>query len=160
MIYTAFIETPIGCMGLKEEDGYLIQSFYVQKNPDNQQQTFTPLLQKAMDQLQEYFVGTRDRFDIPLRFEGTNFQKQVWQELQRIPYGETRTYGEIATYMDKPHAARAVGQANNKNPLMIFIPCHRVIGAKGALVGYANGLGMKKTLLDLENANCGVKLSI
>lgn len=152
MIYTVFIETPIGCLGLREEDDCLIQSFYVQEIPDNLQQIVTPLLQTTIDQLQEYFMGMRDQFEIPLQPRGTDFQKRVWQELQAIPYGETRTYGDIAKRIDNPRAVRAVGQANNRNPLMILIPCHRVIGANGALIGYAHGIEMKKILLDLEGA--------
>ena len=110
----------------------------------------SPLLIKAVQELREYFDGKRREFDIPLAPEGTEFQKKVWRELQAIPYGETRSYGEIAKAVGSPRASRAVGMANNKNPIPILIPCHRVIGADGSLTGYAGGMEAKKLLLDLE----------
>ncbi|HPV01204.1 MAG TPA: methylated-DNA--[protein]-cysteine S-methyltransferase [Clostridiales bacterium] len=110
----------------------------------------TPLIKEAAKQLGEYLEGKRKVFDIPIQLEGTPFQKAVWQALLGIPYGETRTYGEIARHIGNPKAARAVGMANNRNPVAVFVPCHRVIGADGRLVGYASGLDMKKRLLDLE----------
>jgi methylated-DNA-[protein]-cysteine S-methyltransferase len=103
-----------------------------------------------MEQLQEYFDGARMCFDLPLDIEGTPFQLAVWNELKRIPYGETRTYGEIARCLGKPGAARAVGMANHDNPLAIVIPCHRVVGSDGSLTGYAGGLDLKKKLLEIE----------
>lgn len=110
----------------------------------------TELLKKAGDQLTEYFQGKRKVFDLPLEPAGTEFQKKVWRALCTIPYGQTRSYGEIATQIGNPKACRAVGGANNKNPIMIFIPCHRVIGADGSLVGFGGGLYAKKYMLDLE----------
>ncbi len=110
----------------------------------------TPLIRCAVVQLQEYFTGQRSRFDLPLAPEGTPFQHRVWSLLRSVPYGQTVTYGEIAARMGNPKAARAVGMANNRNPLMIIVPCHRVIGTKGKLVGYAYGLDIKAFLLDLE----------
>lgn len=110
----------------------------------------TPLLKEAADQLQGYLEKRRQNFDIPLCPEGTSFMRQVWSALQEIPYGETRSYGTIAQSIGKPKACRAVGQANNKNPLPIFIPCHRVIGKDGQLVGYGGGLPIKIMLLKLE----------
>lgn len=104
----------------------------------------------AISQIQEYFSGSRKVFDLPLSPKGTPFQKLVWQELRRIPYGEVRTYGQIAAAIGHPKAARAVGQAANRNPLWILIPCHRVVGKNGNLTGYAGGLTMKQTLLELE----------
>jgi methylated-DNA-[protein]-cysteine S-methyltransferase len=101
-------------------------------------------------QLQEYFDGIRTRFDLPLDIHGTPFQMAVWHELQKIPYGETRTYGEIARSIGKPGAARAVGMANHENPVAIVIPCHRVVGSDGSLTGYAGGLDLKKKLLEIE----------
>ena len=109
-----------------------------------------PAAQDVTDQLSEYFSGTRTEFDIPLAPRGTPFQKLVWQELCRIPYGQTRTYGEIAAAIGKPGAARAVGMACNRNPIWLLIPCHRVVGRNGALTGYAGGLDMKRKLLELE----------
>lgn len=110
----------------------------------------TMLLKEAKNQLTEYFEGKSKHFDIPLAPYGTEFQKTVWEALQTIPYGETRSYKQIAEKTGNPKAARAVGMANNRNPIAIFIPCHRVIGADGSLVGYASGLSIKKYLLELE----------
>ena len=107
----------------------------------------------AANQLQEYFAGKRRVFDLPLEPHGTTFQKQVWQALQEIPYGETRSYREIAESIGNPKAYRAVGSANNKNPIHIVIPCHRVIGSNGAPIGYAAGVQVKEFLLDLEQQN-------
>jgi methylated-DNA-[protein]-cysteine S-methyltransferase len=102
------------------------------------------------EQLEEYFEGRRTQFDFPLDFHGTPFQVAVWRELVNIPYGETRTYGEIAKKLGRPGAARAVGMANHDNPIAIVIPCHRVVGHDGMLTGYAGGLPIKRALLTLE----------
>ncbi len=110
----------------------------------------TPLLLQAEKQLSEYFARKRTSFDLPLFVEGTPFQKKVWAELQKIPYGETISYGELARRCGNDKACRAVGMANNKNKIAIIIPCHRVIGSNGKLVGYAGGLDIKSRLLDLE----------
>jgi len=110
----------------------------------------SPLLLKALSELREYFAGERREFDIPLAPEGTEFQQKVWKALEEIPYGETRSYGEIAQEVGSPRAARAVGLANNKNPIPIMIPCHRVIGADGSMTGYAGGVENKQFLLKLE----------
>ncbi|MHC8300568.1 methylated-DNA--[protein]-cysteine S-methyltransferase [Pseudomonas sp. ZS1P83] len=109
-----------------------------------------PILVRAVQQLQEYFAGTRDRFELDLEFAGTDFQKKVWQALLTIPFGETRSYSEIARQIGNPSAVRAVGAANGKNPLSIVAPCHRVIGASGKLTGFAGGLEAKERLLMLE----------
>lgn len=111
------------------------------------------LAQKCKTELEEYFAGKRKNFDLPLAGEGTDFQKQVWEQLQRIPYGQTRTYGEIAKMMGKPKASRAIGMANHNNPILILVPCHRVIGADGSLTGYAAGIEAKKYLLEFEKKN-------
>lgn len=113
----------------------------------------TKLINNASNQLYEYLNGKRIAFDIPLNPEGTEFQKKVWTALCEIPYGETRSYKQIAEAVGNSKASRAVGMANNKNPIMIFIPCHRVIGANGSLVGYAGGLDMKEKLLALEKGS-------
>ena len=104
----------------------------------------------AMAQLDEYFRGQRSCFDLPFLLIGTEFQKSVWNYLIRIPYGQVRSYGQIAAAIGSPKAARAVGSACNRNPLWILIPCHRVVGQNGTLTGYAGGLTMKQALLDLE----------
>jgi methylated-DNA-[protein]-cysteine S-methyltransferase len=106
--------------------------------------------QETVEQLTEYFQGKRTQFELRLDVEGTEFQKAVWNELQRIPYGETRSYGEIAKAVGKPGAARAVGMANHDNPLAVVIPCHRVVGRDGSLTGYAGGLHLKAQLLSIE----------
>lgn len=110
----------------------------------------TALEQEARRQLEEYFAGRRQTFDLPLRPNGTDFQQRVWKELLHIPYGQTATYGEIAQRIGNPNAARAVGQACNANPIPIFIPCHRVVGSNSRLTGFALGLDVKSALLELE----------
>ena len=108
------------------------------------------LTDRAARQLEEYLGGARRQFDLPIAPHGTAFQRSVWNELLRIPYGETRSYKHVAQMVGSPRAFRAVGMANNRNPIMIIVPCHRVIGSNGSLVGYGGGLGMKKMLLELE----------
>ena len=110
----------------------------------------TSLIKETNTQLDQYFKGQRKTFNIPLILEGTDFQKTVWGELTKIPYGETRSYSQVAINIDNPKACRAVGLANNKNPISIIIPCHRVIGKNGKLVGYGGGLTIKEKLLELE----------
>jgi len=105
----------------------------------------------AIGQLEEYFAGDRRAFELPLALDGTPFQQRVWAALQEIPYGRTATYGQIASGMGHPSAARAVGMANNRNPIAIVVPCHRVVGSNGALVGYGGGLDRKRMLLELES---------
>ena len=114
------------------------------------EQSDTPTLRKAAQELSEYFAGNRKEFDIPLNPKGTDFQKSVWNALCTIPYGKTMSYGQVAAQIGNPKASRAVGMANNKNPIPILIPCHRVIGANGKLVGYGGGIWMKQKLLELE----------
>lgn len=113
----------------------------------------TELLSMATIQLDEYFQGKRTVFSLPFKLTGTPFQLAVWKELQNIPYGKTTSYKEIAQKINKPKAYRAVGMANNKNPLPIIIPCHRVIGSNGKLIGYAGGLKLKNYLLELEQSH-------
>lgn len=112
----------------------------------------TEVIKETYSQLSEYFAGKRDSFDIPIKTQGTDFQEKVWNALKQIPYGETRSYKDIAIAIGKPKAMRAVGMANNRNPIMIVIPCHRVIGANGQLIGYGGGLDVKEKLLTLEKA--------
>lgn len=111
----------------------------------------TPLIRKTYGQLCEYFDGKRKVFDIPLNFKGTDFQKKVWHALTTIPYGKTWSYKELAVAIGNEKACRAVGMANNKNPIAIIVPCHRVVGSNGKLVGYAAGLDVKQILLNIEN---------
>jgi methylated-DNA-[protein]-cysteine S-methyltransferase len=146
-----FYQTNIGKIGIVE-NGTAITNLYFNGLNAPQDATIkeTALLREAFIQLQHYFAGKRKIFDLPLAPDGTEFQQNVWSALQGIPYGETRSYGEIAKSVGRSKAARAVGMANNKNPIPIFIPCHRVIGANGKLVGYAGGLDVKQYLLNLE----------
>ena len=118
-----------------------------------------PMLRALATQLQNYFAGDLRKFDLPLDFQGTDFQKRVWCELETIPYGETRSYAQIAARIGAPTAVRAVGAANGANPIPIVVPCHRVIGSSGRLTGYGGGLPLKKRLLELEGAwTMGLKL--
>jgi O-6-methylguanine DNA methyltransferase len=109
-------------------------------------------------QLAEYFDGSRKHFDVPLKLIGTDFQKRVWSELLRIPFGETRSYGDLARTLGDPDCVRAVGMANGANRLAIVVPCHRVIGADGSLTGYGGGLWRKKRLLELEQGQIGLAI--
>ena len=144
---TRTLETPIGRLYLESEDGFLTRVSFTDIEegaaPD-------AVLNAAADQIREYFSGTRKTFDLPLRPAGTPFQQSVWRALGQIPYGETATYADIARAVGRPRAFRAVGMANHSNPISIVIPCHRVVGASGALTGYAGGLDAKRWLLDHE----------
>lgn len=133
------------------EDGFVTRIDRVEGPARGGGETGLPAL--AYKELSEYARGERKAFDLPLRFCGTPFQERVWRALCGIPYGETRSYGDIARAVGSPGAARAVGQANHVNPLSIIVPCHRVISADGSLGGYGGGLEMKKTLLELEKKN-------
>jgi len=110
-------------------------------------------MREALHQFRLYFAGELQAFDLPLEMVGTDFQKRVWRELRNIPYGETRSYGQLAERIGAPRAVRAVGAANGRNPIPIIVPCHRVIGSSGKLVGFGGGLEWKRMLLDLESAN-------
>lgn len=150
-MYTYFYDYSIGRIGITEKDGKITNVYITNKElPRDMQLTETPLLKEAARQLESYFAGELKEFSLPLEPSGTDFMRQVWSALCEIPFGKTATYGEIAQRIGRPKAARAVGLANNRNPIPIFIPCHRVIGADGSLTGYAGGLDMKKKLLDLE----------
>lgn len=141
---------PIGIMTIVSGDQGIVEVSLDHQVSNNQIKKETALIKKAYQQLSEYFVGTRQQFDLPLDLKGTQFQKECWQALQNIPYGQTRTYKEIAEAIGRPKAARAIGMANHVNPIMIIVPCHRVIGTNGKLTGYRGGLDVKEYLLDLE----------
>lgn len=146
-----FYVTKLGDICISEKDGAITNVDFFRKTAEiGEIIEETAPLKEADMQLQEYFLGKRTEFNLPLAPEGTPFQQKVWKALQEIPYGQTRSYGEIARGIGNSKASRAVGMANNKNPLAIFIPCHRVIGANGNLVGYAGGIEVKKILLSLE----------
>ncbi|MDL2318704.1 methylated-DNA--[protein]-cysteine S-methyltransferase [Eubacteriales bacterium OttesenSCG-928-A19] len=141
----------IGLVGITEEDGAITNVFFGDSvQPDVFEVVETALLRRAADQLIEYLRRERHAFDLPIAPQGTAFQRSVWNSLLTIPYGQTRTYGQIATQLGKPTAVRAVGRANGHNPVSIIIPCHRVIGAGGEAVGYAGGVELKLRLLALE----------
>lgn len=144
--------TKIGLVAI-EDNGTEITDVNVVSEDQINEMNETELLKKAAMQLNEYLEGKRNSFDLPLNPKGTEFQKKVWAALCDIPYGETRSYKQIAEAVDNPKGCRAVGMANNKNPIMIFIPCHRVVGSNGSLTGYAGGLDMKEKLLLLEKGN-------
>ena len=148
---TVIYHSPVGDIQLDWEDGAVTAL----KNAGTDAKAGAPneLTELVFRQLDEYFAGTRKMFDFPYRVHGTPFQEAVWAALREIPYGETRSYKDIAEAIGHPKAFRAVGMANHANPIFIAIPCHRVIGAGGSLVGYGGGLGMKQALLELEKAN-------
>ncbi|OOM71635.1 methylated-DNA--protein-cysteine methyltransferase [Clostridium puniceum] len=144
-------ETKIGRLKIEENGEAITKIDFVKKEIEEDiEKKETLLLKEAIKQLNEYLEGKCNLFDLPLEPEGTEFQKKVWNALKEIPFGETKSYGEIAKIIGNEKASRAVGMANNKNPIMIVIPCHRVIGANGKLVGYAGGIEVKKMLLNLE----------
>jgi methylated-DNA-[protein]-cysteine S-methyltransferase len=151
-----FIDSPVGTLKLVASDKALVAILWEQDNPlrvrleDLVEAPFHPLLLNTETELKDYFAGKRITFSVPLDMRGTSFQKQVWEALLGIPFGETRTYSEIASQLGNPKAVRAVGAANGRNPISIIVPCHRVIGSSGKLTGFAGGLDAKAHLLELE----------
>ena len=147
-----YYETPLGTIGIAETSDKITHLFFDTGNfsEKDHEEKETPILAEAARQMREYFNGKRREFDLPLAPAGTEFMRRVWEALQTIPYGETRSYKEIAGVAGNSKACRAVGMANNRNPIAIIIPCHRVIGANGDLIGYGGGLDKKRSLLDLE----------
>lgn len=154
MSYYLDFQSPVGRLRVVERQQAIAELHIGETLPDAPELTRqdTPLLLEAQAQLAQYFAGQRTGFSLPLAPAGTAFQQAVWRQLQQIPYGQTRTYGQIAVALGKPTASRAVGRANHHNPIAILIPCHRVIGADGSLTGYAGGLAVKEALLRLEGA--------
>lgn len=151
-----YMPSPVGRLKLVATDSALVAVIWDNENPkwvrqaELVEQLDHPILLDAQQQLNEYFQGQRQTFELPLDFEGTEFQKKVWQVLLNIPFGETRSYRQIAEQVGSPKAVRAVGAANGQNPISIIAPCHRVIGSSGKLVGFAGGLDNKEILLKLE----------
>ncbi len=139
--------TSIGEITIAEDNACITNVAYHKLNCEIRE---TSLIKKAYKELSEYLSGHRKSFDIPIKFVGTPFQISVWKALQSIPYGQTASYKDIANLIENPRAYRAVGMANNKNPLAIIVPCHRVVGADGSLTGYAGGIKIKEKLLELE----------
>ncbi|WP_454829746.1 methylated-DNA--[protein]-cysteine S-methyltransferase [Pseudoxanthomonas wuyuanensis] len=157
MIFHQHIDSPVGPLLLAADDqGMRLIEFHSPRHPMAQLEQWRQgdhwLLQAARTQLQEYFAGERQDFDLPLAPQGTEFQRQVWHMLASIPYGQTISYAQLAQRVGKPTAMRAVGAANGRNPLPIMLPCHRVIGADGSLTGFGGGLPTKHYLLKLEGA--------
>ena len=150
-----YYETEIGKIGIGEENGAVTDLFFGEAKLPEAAINETDIIKEAKRQLDEYFKGKRKVFDLPVSTKGTEFQKLVWEALRTIPYGETRSYKDIAVQIGKAKACRAVGMANNRNPVAIIIPCHRVIGSKGHLVGYGGGLEIKMRLLAIE----GIKIN-
>ena len=154
MNYVTYLDSPIGTLSLYS-DGQALTGLYMDTHaPDGDAlpgQDIAPL-RAAVRQLDEYFAGARREFDLAVAAQGTVFQSKVWAQLQKIPFGETLSYGQLAKRIRQPGAARAVGLANNRNPVSIVIPCHRVIGADGSLTGYGGGIERKQWLLEHERS--------
>lgn len=157
MINTYTFKSPVGFLKISEENDRLIGLSLQQENADaallQKSARHSELLYEAYKQITEYFAGKRKKFELPIHGKGTAFQQRVWEELQKIPYGETRSYEDIAVAIGNPKAVRAVGQANHNNPLLLIVPCHRVIHKNGDITGFGCGTEVKKYLLDLEKEN-------
>ena len=147
---TACCTSPLGLLEITGNGDAVTSVEFTERAMEKTTSPLPAYLAEAVRQLEEYFAGKRHAFDFPLHVEGTEFQRHVWQALQRIPYGRTESYGSLARAIAKPKAWRAVGMANNRNPFTIIIPCHRVIGSNGAMMGYAGGLHRKEWLLEHE----------
>ncbi len=161
-MYYAWMDSPVGKLLVAGDQAGLRQVSFANGRgvvqPDAAWRENRRQVADAIRQLRDYFAGTRRQFDLPLAPEGTPFQIRVWNELQRIPYGETMSYGELARRVGNPNASRAVGLANGANPIAIVIPCHRVIGSNGKLTGYGGGLDTKQWLLALETGQGGLRI--
>lgn len=152
MRYQFSYDSPIGTILMEEMDGSIVRLYLPGTGGFDSEVCETPVLKETSRQLDEYFKGERKQFDVPISPEGTDFQKRVWSELVKIPYGKTCTYGELAARSGCPKGARAIGMAMNRNPISIIQPCHRVLGSNGKLTGFAGGIRMKEELLRLEGS--------
>lgn len=146
----SFYNTILGKIGIASEDNKIIKVVFGESSENKYKIEENSIIRKAYNQLYEYLAGERKKFELDLDFNGTYFQNKVWNTLLRIPYGETWSYKHVAIEIGNQKACRAVGMANNRNPIPVFIPCHRVIGANGKLIGYSSGLHIKKMLLEIE----------
>ena len=153
MINTYCYDTKLGEITIVEENDFITKIYFGNSKEINANYIETELIKDTKKQLEEYLIGNRKIFDLPINPKGTKFQSDVWKSLIEIPYGKTVSYKEIAISIGNKKASRAVGMANNKNPILIIIPCHRVVGSNGKLVGYAGGLDIKKKLLSIEKEN-------
>ena len=162
---STFLPSPVGRLTLVASDDALVAVLWENDDPQRVrleaavERPDHPVLVRAEDELREYFAGKRNAFSLPLEPRGTSFQKEVWCALAGIPFGQTRSYGQLADQLGRPKAARAVGAANAHNPISIIVPCHRVIGSSGKLTGFAGGLDAKALLLDLERGGDRLPLS-
>lgn len=154
-----FMQSPVGKLKLVASEKGLVAILWENDDPrlvaldDLRENDRQPILVETERQLKEYFEGKRQRFSIPLDMRGTPFQKSVWEGLLAIPFGETRSYGQLAKQLGRPNAMRAVGAASGRNPISIVVPCHRVVGSSGKLTGFAGGLEAKAHLLEIESGN-------
>lgn len=174
MRYGRYLDTAMGKLYVEVEGGYVVRLTEGSDRAEDitagdagredgaediaagaEEKAARELLDRTEREVREYFEGKRDSFDLPVKVNGTVFQEKVWEALKRIPYGETRSYGAVAAEVGSPKGARAVGMACNRNPVMLLIPCHRVVGSTGKLVGFAGGLPMKEYLLKLEKSSAG-----
>jgi methylated-DNA-[protein]-cysteine S-methyltransferase len=157
VVFRSMLETPVGAMqAAVDKDGVLVEILLPNRKPRSSSQPGSPAaiwtMRAVKEQLNEYFLGRRRVFDLPLGPQGSPFEQQVWMKLLGVPYGVTTSYGEIAAQLGLTNGARSVGRANGANPIPIVIPCHRVIGSDGQLTGYGGGLLLKRALLELEGA--------
>ena len=169
-LYHTTIHTPVGLLGIASSRKGLVRILLPDEKGQgtitrlNEAYSHTRLInsrwktRKAVRQIQEYFAGTRSCFTLPLDLRGTGFQRSVWEVVSRVPYGEVRSYSDIARELGKPNAVRAVGSANKNNPLPIIIPCHRIVGATGAMTGYGGGIPMKEELLRMEGLDVPARI--
>lgn len=148
---SSIVDSPLGSIFIEESDDHIQQIRFLEEGESPETSEEDHILQKeCKQQLKAYFDSKLQKFDLPLHFKGTEFQNKVWKKLIEIPFGKTLSYGELSKNLGDPNYVRAVGNANGKNPIALVVPCHRVIGSTGNLVGYAGGLGRKKWLLDFE----------
>lgn len=149
-LYSAWLPSPLGMLKISGSEAGISEVLFTEEKPESEITEVPEILLPCLNQLTEYFAGKRKNFDLNIAPTGTEFQQNVWQHLQQIPFGKTCSYLDIALKFGEPTYTRAVGTANGKNPLAIVVPCHRVIGANGSLTGYAGGLWRKKWLLQFE----------
>jgi methylated-DNA-[protein]-cysteine S-methyltransferase len=151
-MFSTYYKSPIGLIKISSTHDSIVSLSFVEKK-DTMLDNIPEILNETVKQLDEYFKGLRKEFNLKLKLEGTNFQNKVWYELTKIPYGEVVSYGYIAKSLGNKNSSRAVGNANNKNKIAIIVPCHRVIGSNGKLIGYAGGIDKKEWLLKHETKN-------
>lgn len=150
--YTSYFKSPVGWLNITTSDNALMSIEFLKQKPNKKAESknLPAIMKKTKTQLEEFFAGKRKIFDLKLQMEGTDFQKKVWNALRKVPYGKTLSYKDIAEKVGSHKAYRAVGLANNKNPISLVVPCHRIVGSNGKMVGYAAGVAKKAWLLDFE----------